>query len=103
MIRKLPSSKSAPPTRKPRKLRERAVTYKTRQRGRSRPIRYPPIPIKPNEWDKYRGETIALADGKILAHGLDLDHVLQEVWEKYGKKPSQVGLLKVPKARHKLL
>ncbi|MDE3091477.1 MAG: hypothetical protein KGJ80_19080 [Chloroflexota bacterium] len=61
------------------------------------------VPLAPEDWDKYRGETIAFIGEQILAHGQDLDDVLQEVWERYGKKPNEVGLFKVAKARHKLL
>ena len=77
---------------KPRVSKESRLKYKTRKTSRTRPKRYPGVPLKPEEWDKYRGETIAYVDDKILAHGKDLDVVLQEVWEKYGKKPHQVVL-----------
>ncbi len=104
MLRKVPTDKSGKtPTRKPRVLKESAVTYKTRKRMPSRPIRYKPIPLKPEDWDKYRGETIAFVDDQILAHDLDLDKVLDEVWERFGKKPNEVSLLKVAMAKHKLL
>ncbi len=94
MIRKLPSTSTT--TRKVRALKESVFKYKTRKRTLGRPIRYKPIPLKPEDWDKYRGETIAFVDDQILAHDKNLDVVLQEVWDKYRKKPHQVELFIVP-------
>jgi len=89
--------------RKTRALKERTATYTPRSmvktplptRVRARSV----VPLGPHDWDKYRGETIAHADGQILAHGHDLDQVLQEVWERYGSKPNEVNLLRVARRR----
>ncbi len=90
-------------TRKLRAMKERVAKYKTRLPARTRSIRSPLIPLKPEEWDKYRGETFAFFDEKILAHGLDLDKVLDEVLEKFGKQQHEVSLFKVPMSRRKIL
>ncbi len=104
MIRKVPTDTSDKiPTRKPRAVKESAVTYKARKRTPSRPIRYKPIPLRPEEWDKYRGETFAFLGDQILAHGLDLDKVLDEVLARHGKQQHEVTLFKVPMSRRKIL
>ncbi|MBM3127274.1 MAG: hypothetical protein FJ009_01400 [Chloroflexi bacterium] len=84
--------------------RERAMIYRTSaprlsRRASARGI----VPLAPDEWREYRGETIAFIGDQILAHGTDLDRVLAQVRERYGKEPSEVNLFKVAKARHKLL
>jgi hypothetical protein len=89
--------------KKARTVKQRAATYAPRARRSPRPsARAHPravVPLGPHDWDKYRGETIAFEDGRILAHGQDLDQVLQEVWKRYGKRPNEVNLLKVARRR----
>jgi hypothetical protein len=83
---------------RPRSLREQQATYTiTASKARGT------VPLRAEDWEIYRGETIAFVGNTILAHGVDLDRVLEQVWTQYGKKPNQVGLVKIARARHKLL
>lgn len=88
--------------KKTRTAKEHAVTYAPRVRREPRSLTTRPrpvVPLSPHDWDKYRGETIAFEDGRILAYGQDLDQVLLEVWTRYGKKQNEVHLLKVARRR----
>ncbi|MBI3537315.1 MAG: hypothetical protein HY070_07160 [Chloroflexi bacterium] len=90
-------------TKKSRAIKERAAQYKTRVRTRERTVRYPPIPIKPEEWEKYPGEYFVFFKDQILGHGHDLDRILETIEKDFGKTQEQVTLFKVPMARHKIL
>ncbi len=101
MNRQTKNYKSA--SRRRRSARERAVKYETRRRARAVAIRYKPLPLKYEDWDKYLGEYFIFFEDQILAHGRDLDQLFEQVKRKYGKRQEEVVLFKVPMARHMIL
>jgi hypothetical protein len=90
-----------------RTIKESAAIYKAHSgkghASRIQTSRCRVVPLGPEDWDKYRGEIIAFVGDQILGHGHDLNQVLGQVWEQYGKKQNEVSLFIVPTARHKLL